>query len=335
MTEFTVAAGVTLGLLNYAVRRGASERALLRRSSLDRRELDDPDARIGSDKYVGLTRAAQELTGDPALALHWAAEVNLSRMSVVGLLGEASETMLESLRQVKRYGQLVTDVGMSDERFATEMINGALWSVDRRPEPNAFPELTETTFGFMICGSRVATPSTWLQEVQVTHRAPPYAAEYQRVWGAPVTFGARWNALRIDPSFLATPVNVQPRYVFSILGKHADNMLETLQASKTTRGRVEAFLLPILHTGDGDMDLVAKHMAVSRRTLARRLEAEGVNFERVLDELRRKLATHYLEGSRASVGEIALLIGFSDAAAFSRAFKRWTGQSPRALRNRG
>lgn len=333
MAEFTVAAGVAKGLLDYAVSRGADRTALLARAGLALDLLDDPDARIRSEAYVRLMRGGQALTGDPALALHWAEDVNLAKMSIVGLLGEASTTLLESFMQVRRYGRLVTDLGDEGERF--DMVpdpDGCVWSVDRRRDPNAFPELTETTFGFMVCGSRVAAPSTWLKEVHVTHAAPAYAPEYERVFGAPVIFGSHWNALKSDPAFLTTPVNVQPRYVFGVLSKHADALMQGLTSAGTVRGRVESLLMPILHTGEVGVDAVADGLGLSRQTLYRRLKAEGATFEQVLDALRHRLALDYLRGGRVSVNETAFLVGFSDAAAFSRAFKRWTGRTPREVR---
>lgn len=81
-----------------------------------------------------------------------------------------------------------------------------------------------------------------------------------------------------------------------------------------------------------DMSEIAQRLGLSRQTLYRNLKAEGVTFEQVLDELRHKLALHYLNGKKVSVNETAYLVGFSDPAAFSRAFKRWTGTSPRAAR---
>lgn len=330
MAEFTVAAGVARGLLEYAVSKGADEARLLEHSGIDPRLLEDPDARIASGPYKALMRAGQVLSGDPALALHWADEVNLASMSVVGLLGQASTTLMDSFNQVRRYGRLVTDMGL--DRFGVEIVDGEMWSVDYRPDPNEFPELTETTFGFMVCGSRVAAPSTWLKEVNVTHPPPSYAAEYEQVFGAPVAFNARWNALRIDRSFLTTPVNLQPRYVFGVLSKHADTLLSDLDAVRTLRAEVERALMPILHTGEASADVLAAGMGLSRQTLYRRLKSEGVTFEEVLDGLRRRLAEAYLGNDRVSVNEIALLVGYSEPAAFSRAFKRWTGLSPRKAR---
>jgi AraC-like DNA-binding protein len=90
--------------------------------------------------------------------------------------------------------------------------------------------------------------------------------------------------------------------------------------------------MPILHTGEVSMDAIAAKLGQSRQTLYRNLKAEEVTFEQVLDALRHKLALHYLAGKKVSVNETAYLVGFSDPASFSRAFKRWTGTSPRDAR---
>jgi AraC-like DNA-binding protein len=88
--------------------------------------------------------------------------------------------------------------------------------------------------------------------------------------------------------------------------------------------------MPSLKGGDVSMKTIAGKLGVSRQTLFRKLKSEGLTFEKVLDELRYKLALHYLSGKKMSVNQTSYLLGFSDPAAFSRAFKRWTGSSPRA-----
>ena len=90
--------------------------------------------------------------------------------------------------------------------------------------------------------------------------------------------------------------------------------------------------MPILHTGDVGMEIVASKLGMSRQTLYRNLKSEGATFETVLDELRHKMAVNFLSGRKVSVNETAYLVGFSEPAAFSRAFKRWTGVSPRVAR---
>ena len=127
-------------------------------------------------------------------------------------------------------------------------------------------------------------------------------------------------------------MNLQPRYVFGILSEHANALLKNLESSKTVRGRVESLLMPVLHTGEISMDKIAETMAMSRQTLFRKLKAESTTFEKVLDELRHSVSLHYLNGKKVSINETAYLVGFSEAAAFSRAFKRWTGKSPSEMR---
>ncbi len=98
------------------------------------------------------------------------------------------------------------------------------------------------------------------------------------------------------------------------------------------RARVQKAAEALLPKGEANVDQVARELGVSRQTLYRRLKAEGVTFEELLDETRKRLALNYLKREKLSVKAVAYKLGFSDPAAFSRAFKRWTGSSPAAFR---
>jgi AraC-like DNA-binding protein len=332
MSELTVAAGLARGLMELALSKGASQAALVECSGITSLQLEDQDHRVPFGAYVRLMRAAKALTGDPALALHYGETNDLAQISVVGLLGYASETMLDAFGQLNRYGRLVIEVDGPRDRFKVSRRNGGFWVVDTRERPNDFPELTESTFARMVCGPRRFGVANLAQAVHVSHAAPAYRAEYERIFQAPVVFEADWNALLVDPAWATHRIAQQPRYVFGVLSQRADALLKELEDSKSTRGRVEALLLPMLHTGQASAAAIAARMGVSRQTLFRRLKSEGVTFEKVFDGLRRQMALHYLADKKVSVNETAYLVGFSDPAAFSRAFKRWTGVSPRSAR---
>lgn len=337
MAERTYEAGIVRGLFKFAVSRGAEPQALAAASGIVPEALEDPDRRVPFDAYVKLMRAAQTLTADPALALRYAEHVDFSEISVVGLLTIASRTMQEAFDQMNRFGRLAVEVdgvGPAVDRFVLRREGEAVWLIDNRQSPNLFPELTETTFGRMACGPRRMGMVPFVLEVQVTHPDPGYPDDYQRVFQAPVTFGAERNALRLNPVFAEAPVAQLPKYVFGVLSDRAAALLQKLESAGTVRGRVEALLMPVLHRGDVSMDDVAGHLGVSRQTLFRKLKAEGVTFEKVYDGLRHKLALHYLANPKVSINETAYLVGFSEPAAFSRAFKRWTGVSPTAFRTR-
>src|ERR1700733_7648530 len=329
MAELTVAAGLARGLMEMAVSKGARQSELIARSGIVAADLQDQDNRIPLAKYVALMRVGKELCNDPALALHFGETSDLSQISVVGLIGNASENMMDAFAQLNRYGRLVVEFDGGQDRFSVARERGGMWIVDNRKSPNDFFELTESTFARLICGPRTFGVSNIAKAVHVTHAAPPYRDEYERVFGAPVTFGSDWNAVQLDENLMNHKVSLQPRYVFGILTEHADALLADLENSKTVRGRIESLILPVLHKGDVGMDAVARKMALSRQTLARRLKSEGTSFEKVLDELRHRMALDYLGARKVSVNETAYLVGFSEPAAFSRAFKRWTGQRPR------
>lgn len=332
MARQTASAGYARALLDYAVSRGADRTVLLGRSGLSDELLLDQDSRVPMASYVGLMRAAKALCAAPALGLEFGAATRFDDFSIVGLICRAAGTMGEALQHLNRYRRLIAevDLGGAGERFAITPREDGLWLEDRRPDPDAFPELTEETFArFVSEVARSFLDAPFVTAVRVTHPRPAHAADYARILKAPVTFDGDRNAMRIDPSWLSLKTRGANAYVFGVFNERAEALLRRLQASTTVRGRVEALLLPRLHLGEADMAAMARVMGMSRQTLYRRLRAEGAGFDQVLDDLRRETALSYLENERLSVSETAYLVGFSERSAFSRAFKRWTGRSPR------
>lgn len=332
--ERTVSAGYARGLLELAVSKGADRQMLARVAGVSLGDLADQDARVPFVRYVALMRAAKEITGDPALGLHYGEAVDISEVSIVGLLGQASETMGEAFAQLNRYVKLIVDVDLGDspQRFRMALDRGGVWIVDTRRQANDFPELSESAFAQLVCGPRRFDETHAVKSVHFTHPEPAHRAEYERIFRAPVVFGADRNAIQIDPLAASRKVARLPRYAFGVLAEKADALLAAMESCSSVRGRVESLLMARLHTGEAGMEGVAAKLGLSRQTLFRRLKAEGVTFETVLDDLRRRMALDYLSARKVSVNETAYLVGFSDPAAFSRAFKRWTGASPRQMR---
>lgn len=332
MRDLTVAASAVRALMELAASKGASRKALAERSRIDHADLQDADNRILFSKYVALMRAGQELCNDPALALHFGEAVDASEVSMTHMVGGA-ENIGDAVMQANRYASLGVEVegdGTGD-RFQLRRVAGQLWLVDARRNPNAFPELTESTFARMVCTTRrLLGGGQALKAVHFTHPEPVYCAEYERIFRVPVVFGSDKNALQMDAALLSNfQFPTSSPYVTSVMRGHAEALLQRLDSSKSTRDRVENLLMPLLHNGDVSMATIASKLCFSRQTLFRKLKVDGVTFEQVLDELRYKLALNYLSANKASVKETARLVGYSDPASFSRAFKRWTGSSPR------
>jgi AraC-like DNA-binding protein len=345
MPNPTVAAGYPKALLDFAVSRGADRQLLIERSHIRLDDLKDQDNRIPLANYMALLKAGIELCNEPALSLLFGEAVKLQDISIVGLIGVAFDNVESVRRQVNRYVPLALDADDGGTADATEFVreNGDVWMKFTGQVYLDNPLLTESGIARGVCGARALQTSLsasmpslanlqFPKAIRFTHAEPSYRAEYDRVFGVPLFFDSHMNALQVDEAFLNLKLPRTNPYLSEVLSARADELLKCLEMSKTTRGRVENLLIPILHTGEASMDMIAVKLGLSRQTLFRKLKAEGITFAKVLDELRHQLALHYLNGKKVSVNETAYLVGFSEPAAFSRAFKRWTGSSPRMAR---
>ena len=337
----TISAGYPKALLDFAVSRGADRQTLIARSHIHPDELRNQDKRIPLANYLAMLHAGIELCNEPALALLFGEAVKLADISIVGLMGQVAGKSEESRRQMSRYGRLALDEDDGDPAELMEIVRDGsdLWlrSTSRLYVEN--PLLTESAFARCVCDVRAmigSIPSLanmrFPKAIHFTHKEPGYRAEYDRIFGVPLVFESHTNAIVVDEAFMQVSLPSANPYLAEVLRAHAEGLLENLERSKSIRGRVESLLIPALHTGQASMDTIAGKLALSRQTLFRKLKAEGVTFEKVLDDLRHKLALHYLSDKKASVHETAYLVGFSEPAAFSRAFKRWTGSSPSTMR---
>lgn len=333
----SVSASYAKTLIDFAAVKGADRAALHQRAEIDPEALQDPDGRIPFGKLRALMTAAKDLCRDPAFALLFGADPILYETTIVGLIIRSCETMGEAIREFSRYARLVIEIddGSAAERFAVVRSGAGIWLEDRRGDAAGFPELTEATFARLICDSlrMFAGRPNFFKAVEVAHAAPAHSADYERILQAPVAFSAGRNAVLVDAAWFDEKPPTANRYSFGVFSRHAEALLAQLEGAKSVRGAVEKHLITTLHKGDVAMPAVAARLNMSAPTLYRRLREEGVTFDAVLDDLRFKMAAHYLNQKNVSVSEAAYLVGFSDAASLSRAYKRWTGSAPRSARS--
>ncbi len=328
----TIAAGHVLGLIDYAVAQGASRDALLAQSGMDAPMLADHFNRVPLLQYVALLRLVKAACHDPAVALHFAVSSNCADLSIIALIGGACRDVTEAFGMLNRYGRLALDVGgiHGDDHYLIEPSTHGTWLIDNRQLHGICPEAAEMTLTRMTSSVRRMFDGRFVRAVHFAHAAPAHRAEYERVLGVPVRFSSPHSGILFDPAWLTQPIGRSPRYSLAVLTAHADALLERLEKARSARGRVETALLPVLQHGDVSMDHIAGQLAMSRPTLYRALKAEGITFEQVLDGLRRDVAVRHLTEPGVAVSDVSQRVGFSEPAAFSRAFRRWTGTSPRA-----
>lgn len=191
--------------------------------------------------------------------------------------------------------------------------------------------LVSTELLFWVALARMGTREA-VRPVEVTTPSPPSPVEpYEAFLGARLRRAAA-HRVTFTAADAARPFLTSNESLWAAFEPELGRRLADLEAGATTAQRVRAVLLEGLPGGLVSADAVARKLAMSRRTLQRRIEAEGTSFDRVLRETREALARHYLARTALPAAEIAFLLGFAEPNSFYRAFRSWTGTTPAALR---
>ena len=165
------------------------------------------------------------------------------------------------------------------------------------------------------------------------HGPPASVSAHERYFGCPVHFAAGEDSLAISSETLRRPNHLSDDGISRFLLTHLDAEIEALGAEIPVRALVEREISRSLSSGVPRMADIARRLAMSQRTLHRRLADSGLSFKSLVDDTRRHVAASLVRGSSYSLTEVAFLAGFSEQSAFNRAFKRWTGHTPTAFRD--
>jgi AraC-like DNA-binding protein len=365
----TVSVGYLAGVLAFAGQCGLARGALLHDLALDEAALACSDARLPLATLRALFDRAAARLDDPAFALRFGVGVPCAQLTLASALAAARPaatsgptastepplTLRDALDGLNRYAALGLDFGPLAPAVRYRFVDDArgVWLDDQRPAHGAFawPALTESVFARFATGIRRRGGEAIVRALEVTHAAPAAATHreaYTRVFRVPVRFDAPRNALCLDPAFLERPLEPLPAPVQAVLHPHAEALLARLPRETTWRGRVMAQLQAHLHShlhaqghrgspagGGAALGVICRALAVSRQTLHRRLRREGTTFAALHDQARRDAADAMLQTGGLTLEAIATRVGFSEAAAFSRAYKRWTGLRPGDVRRTG
>lgn len=178
-----------------------------------------------------------------------------------------------------------------------------------------------------LCGPKW-TPS----EVTLARHRPDSPSRYERVFAAPVRFDAERSAVHFDEKWLDTRIPTADPALRSMLQEQVD-LLEAEEEGDCAE-QVRRLLRTCLLTRDGSIADVAALLQITKRTLARRLEAEGTSFRALSDDIRHEIARQLLENTAMTITDIGLALNYSEASAFSRAFRQWADATPREWRAR-
>jgi AraC-like DNA-binding protein len=329
--EGTVLTVSSRALVAACERLGFDTEALLRTAGIPRQKLEDPDARLQNQQVGALWAKAYELSGDPVLSLHAAEACPLGAYKVIDYMGSNARTVGEAFRYVTRYFPLVnTAVRLTIDECGDPVTFDVAGESGPGGVTRAYAEYCLAVFVLhMRAGSGVPFP---LQRVTFSHRLPPDIREHGRIFGCPVRFEAERNRLFIERAVWETPTSGAQPGVLAVLSEHAELLLSRLPRGPDLIERTRRAIAGRLRGGEPSLESVARELGMSERSVQRHLRELGYSYNALADEVREATARLYLEQPDIALAEIAYLLGFADQSTFNRAFKRWTGSTPRQAR---
>jgi len=311
---------------------GIDPKPLLDKARLTVQQIDDRGARLGASNQIRFLELVADALQDEFLGFHLARDFDLREVGLLHYVFGSSEMLGEGLQRAARYATIANE-GMS-LRYSegNDIAIGFNYvGVARRSDRHQI-EFWMTT---LVRSCREATGRrVQPTRMKLTHRRKGDCSEFNGFMGRDAEFAADVDEIAFPDAIKQILLVDADRYLNELLIAYCEEALSRRQTSAgALRLSVENAIVPLLPHGKARLEEIARRLGVSERTLARRLSAEGVSFSGVLGELRFDLAKRYIREPDLSISEIAWLLGYQEVSAFTHAFKRWTGKTPREMRS--
>ena len=286
-----------------------------------------PSTRVPRAALTRLWELAVEATGNPAFGLEASRFTAQTTFHALGYAVMASETLREAFGRMIRYQRFVGDI------LRLELVDDGercRFRFDVSSRPGVPVQAVDAIAALCVRQARALHAPRPCEPLSVSFTRPePVDMEpYRALFRAPLAFDAPCNEIVFPREDVDAPL---PSASADLARANDEILVRALAAQEGARlsARVQRALMDALPTGPPSKRAIASALGFSPRNLQRGLEEEGTTFTALVEEARATLARGYLETGRLSVTEIAFMLGFADTSTFSRAFKRWTGRSPR------
>jgi len=313
---------------------GLDSNTILKRAGLDPSRMNDPNARYSYPAVTNLWKLAAQASGDPCFGLKAASFWHPTTLHALGYTWLASNTLYDALHRAARYIRIVNTAAMAtfeetDVGYRFRMGMDDAW---RGLQPAN--EAMDAGMALIIdmCRSCYG-PDLNPLSIEVRRPKPTsHLEEFEKLFKAPIQFSSEANTIyfakddvtKYLPTSNAEMARTNEKIIVDYLARLDKNNISTQVKSK---------LLDMLPSGRFTEEDVIQALHLSQRTLQRKLKEEGTTYKEFLDETRKELAKEYVNDTSLSFSEITYLLGFSEQSNFTRAFKRWQGQSPSAYRD--
>jgi AraC-like DNA-binding protein len=323
------------GLSRLAIARlesaGVPAAPLLKRVGLTPEVIADPEERLSVRSQVALLDEAAIALKDDCLGFTLARDFDPREIGLLYYVMASSQTLGDALKRVARYSQITNEALVVGYREGNRLIINLSYSgVPRHSERH---QIEFCMFAVLRLCRMLTEQNLVPQHFSIAHHRSEGTSEMTRFVGTKVEFGAHTDEFALSVDARDLPLIHADPYLNNLLLKHCEAALAGRRGDVSQlRTKVENAISSLLPHGRVLVEDVARSLGMSERTLARKLSDEGLNFTEVLQQLRRDLAIRYLDDRKLHVSKIAWLLGFYEVSAFTHAFKRWTGKTPRQMR---
>lgn len=306
---------------------------LLNAAGIPHELLGVPHARVTAESFAALWLAVARELDDEFFGLD-------SRRMKVGSFALLCHAVMNSQNLDRAVKQLLRGMALFLDDVSGELRlddQEAVISITDRISDAPARRFADETFLVMVhglmcwlAGKRIA-----LSLAEFAYPKPPYAQEYTVMYSQHMRFGAQYTAIRFDARLLSAPVVQTTATLKQFLRTAPQSVFLKYKNEDSWTARLRRRLRDNIGAPDWPgLEDVAQEFHVAPTTLRRRLISEGTSYQGIKDELRRDAAIHHLCNSALSIADIGALLGFQEASAFHRAFKKWSGVQPGEYRLR-
>ncbi len=313
---------------------GADTSALFTKAGLDPAILDSNEDRINGEQFQSFILLLYELTNNPILGLETGDFVQPGSYSVLGYITMSCATLGEAVARIAPFEKLVGDMGTTGLAMAQGSIK-LTWHCNY-DDPIVRPQVVDNVFASWVTYARWLADDTAASPTRVRLKRQSPGAEleqaYRQRWNCPVQFGADEDSITLKQELMNTRLRQPDPMLRKTLEAHALTQLASLDTDTDLTSRVKHSIQQQLLHGITRQDMVAEDLGITSRTLQRKLSQEGVSYQKLLDEVRQKMAEDYLLNSDLTIPDIALRLGYSETTSFHRKFKAVVGKTPGEFR---
>lgn len=332
-TKGQVRAANLQGFVEYALERGADARRILGQFDIEIHALTDPDAHISTRAMAAMFEYCSDLFGDPLFGLHLALRQPPEVFGCVTAMARSSPDLRTALRGLVEYTPIIHSPEAAPELVEHGEVASLRWQVTHEVGFNDQANLQAVGLQVKLLRS-LAGSRFQLRLIELVVDCRQQEAEkMSQLLGCQVRARARQNAIHFDIDALDAHLPTADRVLYRLLGGYLDRLRALRNPGFTDR--VRDYIRGALPYGSCAIEHCAEKFGLSVRTVQSRLAEHGTSFSEVLEELRLALAKAYLESPETSLDEIAEALGYGEQTSFGRAFKRWTGTTPKQYREAG